>query len=109
MVRASCPVASVMRLAARPVGAQSTTELSAESRRMMQLMSVVLPVPGPPVMTSTPFSSAAKIAPRCLALKLIWWLASKRSISLSAPANLSGVSAATSSMSRWATSFSALK
>ena len=54
MVLASNPVASVMRLAARPVGAQrsSFTPL-AESTRRMDLTMVVLPTPGPPVMTST--------------------------------------------------------
>ena len=54
MVLASNPVASVIRLAARPVGAHSNrlTPLAARMRRI-ELTMVVLPTPGPPVMTST--------------------------------------------------------
>ena len=53
MVLASNPVASVIRLAARPVGAQSSklTPLAKRMRRMA-LTVVVLPTPGPPVMTN---------------------------------------------------------
>jgi hypothetical protein len=52
-----------MRLAARPVGAHSSslTPLAARMRRMPFTM-VVLPTPGPPVMTSTLETSASLIA-----------------------------------------------
>ena len=54
MVLASRPVASDMRFAARPVGAHRATRAPRASRmRMMAFTSVVLPVPGPPVMTSS--------------------------------------------------------
>ena len=51
------------RLAARPVGAQSRslTPLAARMRRI-ELTMVVLPTPGPPVMTSTFDSRASRIA-----------------------------------------------
>src|SRR6476619_211558 len=63
MVLASKPVASLMRLAARPVGAQrSSFTLFAESTRSIELTIVVLPTPGPPVMTSTLETSARRIA-----------------------------------------------
>ena len=62
MVFASCPVVSVMRLAARPVGAHSTTSPNSDKREIMHLMMVVLPVPGPPVITSKPRRSAIKMA-----------------------------------------------
>src|SRR5215471_568366 len=60
---ASKPVASVMRLAARPVGAHSMslTPLAARTRRMALTM-VVLPTPGPPVITSAFDVSASRIA-----------------------------------------------
>ena len=63
MVLASKPVASVMRLAARPVGAhrRSLTPF-ADSMRRMALTMVVLPTPGPPVMTSTLDISASRTA-----------------------------------------------
>ena len=63
MVLASMPVASVMRLAARPVGAQSSsfTRFAARMRRI-ELTMVVLPTPGPPVITMTFDLSARRIA-----------------------------------------------
>ena len=63
MVLASKPVASVMRLAARPVGAHSNrlTPLAARMRKI-ELTMVVLPTPGPPVMTRTLDSRASRIA-----------------------------------------------
>jgi hypothetical protein len=63
MVFASKPVASVMRLAARPVGARSTSLTPfAASMGRMALTIVVLPTPGPPVMTRTLDISASRIA-----------------------------------------------
>jgi len=54
IVRASSPVLSARRLAARPVGAHSATCTPlAQSTRRTELTSVVLPTPGPPVITST--------------------------------------------------------
>ena len=47
-----------MRLAARPVGAASAISPWTLSSLMMHLMIVVLPVPGPPVMTVMPLVTA---------------------------------------------------
>ena len=107
MVLASKPVASVMRLAARPVGAHSTTSPSWDRRLMMQLMMVVLPVPGPPVITSTPVSRAEMMAWRCRGLKRISRLFSKLSMALFAPWLFTGAREAISSHRRVATSRSA--
>ena len=51
MVNASCSVDSDKRLAARPVGAQSTIRFLFPCRNpsTKALIIVVLPVPGPPV------------------------------------------------------------
>ncbi len=63
MVLASKPVASFMRLAARPVGAPSRSLTPfAERMRKMALTMVVLPTPGPPVTTSTLEASAVATA-----------------------------------------------
>jgi hypothetical protein len=79
MVLASKPVASVMRLAARPVGAhsRSLTPLAARIRRMPLTM-VVLPTPGPPVMTNTLHTSASRIAADWLSAKLEAELGARR-------------------------------
>ena len=71
IVLASNPVASVIRLAARPVGAQSSirTPLTPRMRRI-DLTMVVLPTPGPPVMTSALLVSASRIASRWLSARL---------------------------------------
>ena len=63
IVFASNPVASLIRLAARPVGAHSriSTPLADRMRRI-ELTIVVLPTPGPPVMTETFEESAARTA-----------------------------------------------
>ena len=46
----------------------------------MQLMMVVLPVPGPPVITETPLCRALRMASRCRGLKRIFCRDSKRSM-----------------------------
>ena len=61
------PQASLMRLAARPVGAASAISPWTLSSLMMHLMIVVLPVPGPPVMTVMPLVTAVSMACRCWA------------------------------------------
>src|SRR5277367_86703 len=63
IVLASTPVASVIRLAARPVGAQSKsfTPLAARIRRI-ELTIVALPTPGPSVITIAFALSARRIA-----------------------------------------------
>src|SRR6202040_2487735 len=63
VVLASKPVASVMRFAARPVGAHSRMLVPFAARmRKMALTMVVFPTPGPPVMTRTLDISASRIA-----------------------------------------------
>ena len=63
IVFASNPVASLIRLAARPVGAQSRMSTSfADRMRRMELTMVVLPTPGPPVITETFEASAVRTA-----------------------------------------------
>ena len=63
MVLASMPDSSAMRLAARPVGAHSRMRsFFAASTFTSERTSVVLPTPGPPVMTSTLFWNAPKKA-----------------------------------------------
>ena len=63
IVFASNPVASLIRLAARPVGAHSriSTPLADRMRRIASTI-VVLPTPGPPVMTATFEESATRTA-----------------------------------------------
>ena len=59
MVLASIPESSVIRLAARPVGAQSISRsFLAANTLTNDCTSVVLPTPGPPVITSTLFWNA---------------------------------------------------
>jgi hypothetical protein len=63
MVFASRPVVSDSRFAARPVGAQRAIATVLASRILCsELTSVVLPTPGPPVITSTFEPSAARMA-----------------------------------------------
>ena len=66
MVLACRPVAPSMRLAARPVGAarSATTPLCSKILSTWFRI-VVLPVPGPPVMTDTGLSTAMRTASRC--------------------------------------------
>ena len=67
MVFASKPVVSVSRFAARPVGAHSR-HFTPLARRIIRIefTSVVLPTPGPPVMTTTRFASTVFSASRWL-------------------------------------------
>ena len=63
MVWASIPVSSLIRLAARPVGAASTISSPIFcNRATIPRTVVVLPVPGPPVRISTPRSAARRTA-----------------------------------------------
>ena len=107
MVFASAPVASVIRLAARPVGAHSSTWFSPLSSSRMQLIMVVFPVPGPPVITKTPVSSARTMASRWFRENRIPRSFSKADTAFTAPANLSGRMASISSRIRRAVSCSA--
>ena len=66
MVEASRPVTSESRFAARPVGAASCVlSRSASNSRRMPDMTVVLPVPGPPVTIRSCREAAARMALRC--------------------------------------------
>ena len=71
MILASRPVASLRRLAARPVGAHSSTRMRlARSAWRMLVTIVVLPTPGPPVMTVTLPVSTWATAARCEAARV---------------------------------------
>ena len=60
MVFDSLPVASDIRFAARPVGAARRISISSCSKyRMIVLIVVVFPVPGPPVMIKRPWLTAS--------------------------------------------------
>ena len=65
-VEASRPLDSLIRRAARPVGATSSTEAFC-SRAAAQISRIVavLPVPGPPVTTESRSANAARIAADC--------------------------------------------
>src|SRR5262245_56105697 len=74
MVLASRPVLSDSRLAARPVGAHSATWTCLAIRIFRtELINVVLPTPGPPVITST-------LLERALVTALRWLSASVRPV-----------------------------
>ena len=65
-VCASLPVSSLIRLAARPVGAVRTTSRPIRpNSATMPRTEVVLPVPGPPVRRRTPRPAASSTACRC--------------------------------------------
>ena len=67
------PVCSCILFAALPVGAHRTTFIFLASYNfIMDLIIVVLPVPGPPVITHTLFSFIAFIAPFCSSDKTIF-------------------------------------
>ena len=84
MVCASWPVASAIRLAARPVGAASKIGNPFSIRHAINvLIVVVLPVPGPPVITKNPLVRASLTAIFCWSSSTISWLFSTRKISSS--------------------------
>ena len=85
MVFASNPVDSPSRLAARPVGAQSSglTPLTLMIVRM-ELTRVVLPTPGPPVITSSFADKARRIASFWLSANSMASFCSTQGIALSA-------------------------
>ena len=72
IVFASKPVVSVSRFAARPVGAHSR-HFTPLARRIirMEFTSVVLPTPGPPVMTTTRFARTVFSASRWLGASVL--------------------------------------
>jgi hypothetical protein len=72
MVFASMPVVSVSRFAARPVGAQSRHfTFFTLGIVKMELTNVVLPTPGPPVITTTRFSRTVFSASRWLGASVL--------------------------------------
>ncbi len=95
-VVASRPVLSARRLAARPVGAQSASlGPSAATIFRMELTSVVLPTPGPPVITRTLEPSARRTASRWLSARVRPVFSSTQGIARSASmAGQGGVPAA---------------
>ena len=87
MVLDSSPVSSLMRFAARPVGAANRTLSPAcFSMRIMAFKVVVFPVPGPPVSISTPCSMAAFMASLCLPAYFMPSRSSMVPMCMSAPA-----------------------
>ena len=66
------PVVSVSRFAARPVGAHRR-HLTPLARRIIRIefTTVVLPTPGPPVMTTTRFARTAFSASRWLGASVL--------------------------------------
>ena len=73
IVKAFCPVVSLKRFAARPVGAAKRIfNPWAFKMDKMPLITVVLPVPGPPVSTKTPWWRQALMASFCFCASWIW-------------------------------------
>ena len=71
IVRASWPVASSIRRAARPVGAQSATSaFAASASATICRVQTVLPTPGPPVRTETRAAKAPRTAAHCSSVRL---------------------------------------
>jgi hypothetical protein len=84
MVFASMPVLSDKRFAARPVGAQSAiVTVSALRIFSSELTRVVLPTPGPPVMTITLETSATRSAAFWLSARASFVLCSTHGMALS--------------------------
>ncbi len=101
IVFASTPVVSVRRFAARPVGAQRATATPfATSIFRIELTSVVLPTPGPPVMTRALLDPARRSASRWLAASVIAPRASSQGIARSTSISGQGGSPAARSRSR---------
>src|SRR5262252_7791428 len=108
IVLASRPVLSDSRFAARPVGAQSSIPTVLASRIFSsELTSVVLPTPGPPVITSTLAPSATRMASFWLSASAIFVPPSTQGIALSALIRGRGGSPTASIRSLSATSRSA--
>ncbi len=85
MVFASTPLVSVMRFAARPVGAASNTFAPADWKTLiMAFKIVVFPVPGPPVSTIIFDRTAVFTALSCSSANSIFILASTASMLFSA-------------------------
>ena len=86
MVLASYPVISLIRFAALPVGAARKMSRPSSSKYLIILLIVVvLPVPGPPVITKSPFLTASETAsfwcssssmPVCFSILWIRWVIS---------------------------------
>ena len=94
MVCASLPHSSPMRLAARPVGAQSSTSSPMRSKSAtMPRTLVVLPVPGPPVRISSSSCAASSTACRWSGAYSMPCARSISSMIFFAPRSLSGLSA----------------
>ena len=106
---ASCPQVSLIRLAARPVGAVSAKEIfSLRKMSVMALMTVVLPVPGPPVTTVTPPDTASRMARFCCSSYSKPYFSSRYAVSSSTPSSRTSGSACESAASRSVMSRSAL-
>ena len=91
IVCASYPQASVILLAARPVGAASLISRPSSSKYLIiVLIVVVLPVPGPPVTITSPFLTAFATAS--------FWISSR------VIPSLSSILAILSSMNFWSSS-----
>ncbi len=88
---ASMPVTWLMRLAALPVGAVSTTERPSSSiRAIIVLMVVVLPVPGPPVRAMQPQDADVCTAINCSTASSTPFLRAMARICSSSCSGLSG-------------------
>ncbi len=94
MVFASLPVASASRFAARPVGAHSSTRRCRRpSASTMARTSVVLPVPGPPVITSNRLVHAASTASRWRVESVMPVMGSAPSVTARAPSSVTAAAA----------------
>ena len=110
MVLASIPVLSERRLAARPVGAARATETPfATKMRRMASTRVVLPTPGPPVITMFFDETAIFTASLWLSAKVTPSFRSTHGMAL--PASMSGQDGwpVANAFSRSATTFSAFQ